>query len=71
MLTSLMANNELIITSGIVLLVLYIPITVVLLLILFVNTLANLRDIHEHVMTMIIVLMNFPVAILYINFLNI
>lgn len=70
MLAALMANNELIVTCGIVFLVLYIPVTLVMLFILLVNTIINFRDIHEHVMTLIIVLMNFPVALLYINFLN-
>lgn len=71
MLTALMANNELIVTCGIAFLVLYIPVTLVMLFILFVNTITNFRDIHEHVMTLIIVLMNFPTALLYIYFLNI
>lgn len=71
MLTALMANNELIVTCGIAFLVLYIPVTLVMLFILFVNTITNFRDIHEHVMILIIVLMNFPIALLYIYFLNI
>lgn len=70
MLTALMATNELITSLGFIFLVIYIPVTLVLLFILFVNTIANFRDIHEHVMTIIIVLMNFPIALLYINFLN-
>jgi len=70
MLTALMANNEFITTLGIVFLVLYIPVTIILLFILFVNTMAHFRDVHEHVMTFVIVLMNFPIAVLYVNFLN-
>ena len=70
MLTALMSDNELIITFGIVFLVLYILQTIIILFILLVNTMAHFRDIHEHVMTLIIVLMNFPIAVLYINFLN-
>lgn len=70
MLTALMAENDLILTLGIVFLVVYVPVTIVLLFILFVNALTNFRDIHEHVMTLIIVLMNFPIALLYIYFLN-
>ena len=70
MLTALMAENEIILSVGIAFLVLYIPITLIVLFVLFVNTIAHLKDIHEHVMTMIIVLMNFPIGLLYINFLN-
>lgn len=70
MLTALMAENDLIITLGIVFLVLYVPMTLIVLLILFVNTMANFKDIHEHVMTLIIVLINLPIALLYIHFLN-
>ncbi|TMM58000.1 hypothetical protein FEE95_00810 [Maribacter algarum] len=70
MLTALMAENDLIITIGIVFLVLYIPITLVILFILFINTMANLKNIHEHVMALIIVVMNFPIALLYIYFIN-
>lgn len=70
MLTALMADNDLIITFGISFLALYTLVTLVTLLILFVNTMANFKDIHEHVMTLIIVLMNFPIALLYIYFLN-
>lgn len=70
MLTALMSTSALIITFGIVFLVLYILQTIIILFILLVNTMAHFRDIHEHVMTLIIVLMNFPIAVLYINFLN-
>lgn len=71
MLTALMANNDLIVTCGIVFLVCYIPVTLLMLFILFINTITNFKDIHEHVMTLIIVLMNFPIALLYIYFINI
>jgi hypothetical protein len=70
LLTALMAENDTILSIGIAFLVLYVPITLIILFILFVNTIANFKDIHEHVMTMIIVLMNFPIGLLYINFLN-
>lgn len=70
MLTALMATNELIITFGIVFLVLYIPITLIMLFILMIHTMANFKDLQEHVMTLIIVLMNFPIALLYIYFIN-
>lgn len=70
MLTALIAENDLIITIGFAFLVLYIPVTLMLLFILTINSLANFKDIHEHVMTFIIVLMNFPIAVLYINFIN-
>lgn len=71
MLTALMANTDLIVTFGIVFLVLYIPVTLILLFILFITTVTNFKDIHEHVMTLIIILMNLPVAFLYFHFLNI
>lgn len=70
MLAALMADNDFIITLGIAFFVFYVPITLLLLFILMVNSLANFKDIHEHVMTFIIVLMNLPIALLYINFLN-
>jgi len=70
MLTALMAENDTILSLGIAFLVLYIPITLIVLFVLFIHSLAHLKDIHEHVMTVIIVLMNFPIGLLYINFLN-
>lgn len=70
MLIALMAENDLIRTLGIVFLVLYVPVTIVLLFVLFVTALTNFRDIHEHVMTLIIVLINFPIALVYLYFLN-
>ena len=70
MLIALMAENDLILTIGIAFLVLYIPITIIILFVLFVNAITHLRDIHEQVITCIIVLLNFPIALLYINFLN-
>jgi len=70
MLTALMAENDLILIIGMVFLVLYIPITLVMLCILFINTITYLKDIHEHVMALIIVVMNFPIALVYIYFIN-
>lgn len=70
MLTELMAENDIIISISVAFLILYIPVTIILLFILLVNTMANFKDIHEHVMTVIIVLMNFPIALLYSNFIN-
>jgi len=70
MLFSLMSDNNIITTIGFTFLVLYIPVTIVVLFILLVNTFAHFKDIHEHVMTFIIVLMNLPIAILYINFIS-
>jgi len=70
MLIALMAQSEIIITISIVFMALYVPITIIMLFILFVNTMANFKDIHEHVMAHIIVLMNFPIASVYIYFLN-
>lgn len=70
MLTALMADNNVISSISIAFSVLYIPVTIILLFILLVNTMANFKDIHEHVMTLIIVLMNFPIALLYSNFIN-
>lgn len=70
MLTELMAENDIIISISVAFLILYIPVTIILLFILLVNTMANFKDIHEHVMTVIIVLMNFPIALVYSNFIN-
>lgn len=70
MLIALMVDNDIIVTLGIVFLVLYIPVTIILLFIVLVNTLIHFKDIHEHLMTLIIVLINFPIALLYIYFIN-
>lgn len=70
MLTALMAETDIILNIGIAFLILYIPITLIMAFILFVITITNPRDIHEHVMAVIIVLMNFPIGLLYIYFLN-
>ena len=70
MLIALMSTDDFVITCGITFLALYIPITLILLLVLLVNTLIYFRAIHEHVMTFVIVLINLPIAILYINFIN-
>lgn len=70
MLTALMAENDSILSFGIAFLILYVPLTLIILFVLFINTISNLKDIHEHVMTVIIVLMNVPVGLLYIYFLN-
>lgn len=70
MLITLMSQNDIILTIAIVLLVLYIPITIAIIFFLFVNTMINFKDLYEHVMTLIIVLMNFPIAILYLNLIN-
>lgn len=70
MLTELMAENDIIISISVAFLILYIPVTIILLFILLVNTMANFKDINEHVMTVIIVLMNFPIALVYSNFIN-
>lgn len=70
MLIALMAQNDIIITIGIVFLALYVPMTIVLLVVLLVTAITNFRDIHEHVMTLIIILTNVPIAFLYLYFLN-
>lgn len=70
MMISLMITNEFLLTFGITLLVLYVPITLITLFTLLVNTLVNFKDIQEHVMTLIIVLLNIPIALAYINFLT-
>ncbi len=70
MLMALISKSQMIVVLCISFLVLYVLVTFVLLLILLVNTLAHVKDIHEHIMTFIIVLMNYPIAILYIHFLN-
>lgn len=69
-LIALMAENPLIETLGLVFLVLYIPVTIIVCFLLFVNTLMHFRDLHEHVMTFLLVLLNFPMALVYIHFLN-
>ena len=70
MLVSLMADNDIIRTISFAFVLIYIPITIAISAFLFINTMINFKDLHEHVMTLIIVLMNFPIALLYINFIN-
>ena len=70
MLTALMAENDIILNISIAFLIFYVPVTLILLFVLFITTITHLKDIHEHVMTLIIVLMNFPIALVYIYFLN-
>lgn len=70
MLTTLIAENDSVLLIGIAFLILYIPVTLIILFILLVHAISNLKDLHEHVMTLIIVLMNFPIGLLYIYFLN-
>jgi len=70
MLTALMAENDSILRIGIAFLIVYVPLTLIILFILFVHAIVNLKDIHEHVMTVIIVLLNFPIGLLYIYFFN-
>jgi len=70
MLIALMANNEIIVTIGMVFLLCYLPITLVFLFILFINTMANFKDIQEHIIAFTMILINIPIAILYLYFLN-
>lgn len=70
MLLSLTITNDILVSFGITLLVLYIPITLITLFIILINTLRSYKDIQEHTMTLIIILINIPVAILYITFLT-
>lgn len=71
MLSALMANNDTIINLSIALIVTYIPITLIMFIILFINTIINFKDIHEHVMALAIVLINIFIAVLHSCFLNI
>ena len=70
MLIALISTNDIILTIGIVFMVIYIPITAVLLFILAINAICNIRGIYEHAIVFICVTMNLPIALLYINFLN-
>ncbi|MRI02207.1 hypothetical protein GH721_16805 [Kriegella sp. EG-1] len=68
MLILLFSENDLIKTVGITLIVLYVPTTLIVLLILLANTLANFKDIHEHILALVLVFINIPIAILYSYF---
>lgn len=70
MLVALTTDHEILITFGITFLVLYIPVTGITLFVLLTNTIMHFKDIQEHIMTFIVVLMNIPIALLYINFLT-
>lgn len=70
MLMALMAKNGLIVTIGLTFLVVYVPVTLITLFVMVGHAIINYKDMQEHIMTAIIVLMNLPIALLYINFIN-
>lgn len=54
---------------GILFLLSFIGINTILLFILLMNTLIHFKTIQEHALTILLVLLNIPIALLYFNFL--
>lgn len=70
MCTALIPETEFIIIVGIILYLSYIIITCTALIILSINVLKYSKDIQEHTMALILLIMNYPLSILYIYFAN-
>ena len=69
MLVSLIVKNTIINILTILYLGIYIPMTIILLGILFINTIATIKDINEHSIAFAIVLINLLFILLYNYFL--
>ena len=63
----LATEAEIIIGAGIVFMSVFIVLTPVALITLLLNALTNLRDLRQHLTAIFMVLLNIPIAILYIN----
>ncbi|ASV29287.1 hypothetical protein CJ263_03095 [Maribacter cobaltidurans] len=69
MLLCLIKDNNVFQIVFLAVVILYFPITLGIFFFLFLNTLTNIRDIQEHFMTLLLVLLNFPFGVLYVTFL--
>tara|TARA_R110002051_G_scaffold255120_1_gene314153 strand:- start:1983 stop:2279 length:297 start_codon:yes stop_codon:yes gene_type:complete len=70
MLIALATTNNVVPFIGIIVLLSYLPITGILIILQFINVMRNSKDIQEHTMTLILVLLNYPLGFLYIYLLN-
>ena len=63
-------TNKVVPFIGIIVLLSYLPITGILIILQFINVMRSSKDIQEHTMTLILVLLNYPLGFLYIYLLN-
>lgn len=68
-LLSLFLPNDMLFAFGLVFLIAFIGVHAVLFMTLLINLLMNLKHYEEHLLTMVLVYLNVPLALLYINFL--
>ncbi|WP_405399035.1 hypothetical protein [Maribacter sp. Asnod2-G09] len=67
---ALIPETEFTTIIGIIVYLSYIVITCIALIIILVNVLRYSSDIQEHTMTLILLIMNYPISMLYLYFLN-
>ena len=67
---ALIPENEITTVIGIMLYLSYIIVTCIALIILLVNVLRYSKDIQEHTMVLILLIMNYPISMLYIYLTN-
>ncbi len=66
----LIPENEITTVIGIMLYLSYIILTCIALIIILVNVLRYSKDIQEHTMVLILLIMNYPISMLYIYLIN-
>lgn len=66
----LIPENEITTVIGIMLYLSYIIVTCIALIIILVNVLRYSKDIQEHTMVLILLIMNYPISMLYIYLIN-
>lgn len=67
---ALIPENEVTTVIGIMLYLSYIIVTCIALIIMLVNILRYSKDIQEHTMVLILLIMNYPISMLYIYLIN-
>lgn len=67
---ALIPENEITTVIGIMLYLSYIIVTCIALIIILVNVLRYSKDIQEHTMVLILLIMNYPISMLYIYLIN-
>ena len=67
---ALIPENEITTVIGIMLYLSYIILTCIALIIILVNVLRYSKDIQEHTMVLILLIMNYPISMLYIYLTN-
>ena len=67
---ALIPENEITTVIGIMLYLSYIILTCIALIIILVNVLRYSKDIQEHTMVLILLIMNYPISMLYIYLIN-